>query len=252
MSDAPFPIRPVALLVENFRGLGGEHSLDLDRDLTVLVGKNGAGKSSLLVAIEWCLFGAEATTSSDSEIAERSDWALAHDGAAGDVRVTLEFAVEGGRARFTRRRGLGAKPRDEDDVRLELSGDEVLRGNGRTQLSQIAQLGTCDAPENRHLLVAACARGFGESAGGQTGNSHPPAPGPERRDAGLVDLAEGDDLALLDQPGRLQDHFGCGAVHRARLVACTSLAGRPVLGERLVVHRPHGRHRQRARTDRTR
>jgi DNA repair ATPase RecN len=72
VSGAPFPIRPVALLVENFRGLGGEHSLDLDRDLTVLVGKNGAGKSSLLVAIEWCLFGAEATTSSDSGIAERS------------------------------------------------------------------------------------------------------------------------------------------------------------------------------------
>ncbi len=99
MSGAPFPIHPVALLVENFRGLGGEHSLDLDRDLTVLVGKNGTGKSSLLVAVEWCLFGAEATTSSDSGIAERNDWALAHDGAAGDVRVTLELAVEGGRKR---------------------------------------------------------------------------------------------------------------------------------------------------------
>ncbi|GMQ76744.1 MAG: hypothetical protein BMS9Abin01_2037 [Gammaproteobacteria bacterium] len=128
MSEAPFSIRPVALLVENFRGLGGEHSLDLDRDLTVLVGNNGTGKSSLLVAVEWCLFGAEATRKSDSGIAERGDWALAHDGAAGDVRVTLELSVEGGRARLTRRRAAGANPRDEDEVRLELPGDEVLRG----------------------------------------------------------------------------------------------------------------------------
>ncbi len=128
MSGAPFPIHPVALLAENFRGLGGEHSLDLDRDLTVLVGKNGTGKSSLLVAVEWCLFGAEATKKSDSGIAERGDWALAHVGAAGDVRVTLELAVKGGRARLTRRRGADAKPRDEDDVQLELPGEEVLRG----------------------------------------------------------------------------------------------------------------------------
>jgi hypothetical protein len=128
VSGVPFPIRPVALLAENFRGLGGEHSLDLDRDLTVLVGKNGTGKSSLLVAVEWCLFGAEATKKSDSGIAERGDWALAHDGAAGDVRVTLELAVEGGRARLTRRRAADAKARDEDDIQLALPSEEVLRG----------------------------------------------------------------------------------------------------------------------------
>jgi DNA repair exonuclease SbcCD ATPase subunit len=116
------------LLAENFRGLGGEHCLNLDRDLTVLVGKNGSGKSSLLVAVEWCLFGSDATKKSDSGIAERGDWALAHDGAAGDVAVTLELEVEGGRARLTRRRAAGAKPREEDDVRLELPGEELLRG----------------------------------------------------------------------------------------------------------------------------
>jgi len=128
VSGEPFPIRPLALLVENFRGLGGECALDLDRDLTVLVGKNGAGKSSLLVAVEWCLFGAEATKRSGSGIAERVDWALAHDGAAGDVRVTLELEVERGRARLTRRRASDAKIRDEDDIQLELPGEEVLRG----------------------------------------------------------------------------------------------------------------------------
>lgn len=127
MSAASLPIRPVALVAENFRGLGGEHALDLDRDLTVLVGRNGAGKSSLLVAIEWCLFGAEATRKTGSGIAERADWALAHEGARGDVRVTLELAVERGRARLTRRRAATAKPRDDDDVELELPGEPMLR-----------------------------------------------------------------------------------------------------------------------------
>ena len=129
MSDAPSAVRPVALRVENFRGLGGEHSLDLDRDLTLLVGKNASGKSSLLNAVEWCLFGAQVTKKSDSGIAERGDWALAHAGAVGHVCVTLEFEVEGGRARLTRRRAVDARPRDEDEVQLELPGDEVLQAD---------------------------------------------------------------------------------------------------------------------------
>ncbi|MCP5058393.1 MAG: AAA family ATPase [bacterium] len=128
MSAPPVPIRPVALSAENFRGLAGEHSIDLDGDLTVLIGRNGAGKSSLLVAVEWCLFGAEATKKSDSGIAERGDWSLATEGSVGDVRVTLQLAVGGGMARLTRCRPVGGKARQEDDLLLELSGEEELRG----------------------------------------------------------------------------------------------------------------------------
>jgi len=126
--NLPFPVRPIALLAENFRGLSGEYSLDLDRDLTVLIGKNGTGKSSLLIAVEWCLFGAEATTKSGSEIDERGNWTLANDGAEGEVRVVLELRVRDGHARLTRRRLAGAPSREEDDVQLELPDEEVLRG----------------------------------------------------------------------------------------------------------------------------
>jgi len=129
MSAAPFPIHPLSLAAENFRGLGGTHTLDFSRGLAVLVGKNGAGKSSLLVAVEWCLFGQPTTKKTDSGIAERGDWALAHYGATGDVSVSLELAVEGGRARLTRRRAVGARARDEDDVQLELPEHEVLSGH---------------------------------------------------------------------------------------------------------------------------
>ena len=54
MSDAPSVVRPISLSVQNFRGLRDSHQLSLDRGLTLLVGANGTGKSSLLVALEWC------------------------------------------------------------------------------------------------------------------------------------------------------------------------------------------------------
>ena len=39
-------LRPLALRANNFRGLGGEHALELGPGLTTLVGANGSGKSS--------------------------------------------------------------------------------------------------------------------------------------------------------------------------------------------------------------
>ena len=128
MTNLPYPIRPMALLAENFRGLCGEYSLDLERDLTVLIGDNGAGKSSLLIAMEWCLFGAEATTKSGSEIEERGNWTLANASAEGETRVVLELKLKEGRARLIRRRPADAAARDEDSVLLELPGHEVLQG----------------------------------------------------------------------------------------------------------------------------
>lgn len=128
MTDVTYPIRPMALLAENFRGLSGEHTLNLERDLTVLIGSNGAGKSSLLIAMEWCLFGAEATTKSGSEIEERGNWTLANADAEGEIRVVLELKVKEGRARLTRRRPADTSARDEDDVLLELPDQGVLRG----------------------------------------------------------------------------------------------------------------------------
>ena len=128
MTNLPYPIRPMALLAENFRGLCGGYRLNLERDLTVLIGDNGAGKSSLLIAMEWCLFGAEATTKSGSEIEERGNWTLANASAAGETRVVLELKLKEGRARLIRRRPADAAARDEDHVLLELPGHEVLQG----------------------------------------------------------------------------------------------------------------------------
>ncbi|MGU7781349.1 AAA family ATPase [Burkholderia sp. PU8-34] len=51
-------MRPIqSLRLQNFRGFAGEHVIDLDADLILVTGKNGSGKTSLLLAIDLLLNG---------------------------------------------------------------------------------------------------------------------------------------------------------------------------------------------------
>jgi len=43
--------------IEGFRGYNAPEKLNFSKPITVLFGRNGVGKSSTLMAIEWCLFG---------------------------------------------------------------------------------------------------------------------------------------------------------------------------------------------------
>lgn len=45
------------LLIMNFRNYSGETVFDLSKDITILYGENGNGKSSFFDAIEWCVTG---------------------------------------------------------------------------------------------------------------------------------------------------------------------------------------------------
>ena len=128
MSAEPYPIRITALRARDFRGLRGEFELELDRGLTLIVGENGAGKSSILNAIEWALFGAEVTKKS-SGIDERADFEVRHRSAEGDVSVTLKLAVDGGVARLRRARLADAKKTAPDELSLELPKGETLEGD---------------------------------------------------------------------------------------------------------------------------
>jgi energy-coupling factor transporter ATP-binding protein EcfA2 len=49
------PIRHLTL--ENFRGFNGKHTIDLDADIILISGKNGVGKTSILLALDMLLNG---------------------------------------------------------------------------------------------------------------------------------------------------------------------------------------------------
>ncbi|MGP5392227.1 AAA family ATPase [Enterococcus hirae] len=45
------------LIIKNFRNYSGETIFDLSKDITILYGENGNGKSSFFDAVEWCVTG---------------------------------------------------------------------------------------------------------------------------------------------------------------------------------------------------
>lgn len=61
------------LKISGFRGFTDERRIDLSQPVTILYGDNAQGKSSVLNAIEWCLFGSECT-GKDTKMRERVGW----------------------------------------------------------------------------------------------------------------------------------------------------------------------------------
>ena len=43
--------------IRNFRNFQGEHKFDFTKDITIFLGDNGNGKSSIFDAIQWCILG---------------------------------------------------------------------------------------------------------------------------------------------------------------------------------------------------
>lgn len=50
-------IRLKQVIIKNFRNFQGNHQFDFSKDITILLGDNGNGKSSIFDAIQWCLTG---------------------------------------------------------------------------------------------------------------------------------------------------------------------------------------------------
>lgn len=50
-------IRLKQVIIKNFRNFQGMHQFDFSKDITILLGDNGNGKSSIFDAIQWCLTG---------------------------------------------------------------------------------------------------------------------------------------------------------------------------------------------------
>lgn len=100
-------MRPVSIHARNFRS-HERLDLDLPAGLTAIVGENGAGKSSILQAVEIALFGPRSRSLADY---------LTADGEGTELQVELVFEHDG--RRFRVRRSYSARGRGMAKLDLE-------------------------------------------------------------------------------------------------------------------------------------
>lgn len=129
------------LQLDNFRQFFGSQSLEFaskpDRNVTLVHGFNGAGKTALLNAFIWCLYGKTTPDFEDSDLlASEAALANAKEGESITVRVTMTFRLSDrsvyvvDRSKVFVRRGVNA---DGQPDRLDLS----IQKDGASQLDDI-------------------------------------------------------------------------------------------------------------------
>lgn len=127
-------MRPRRLELEGFASFRDRTSVDFgDAELFVLTGPTGSGKSSLIDAITFALYGAVPRYENKNLV-----WPIITQGKQ-EARVGLEFSLDGVSymaARVVRRTKSGATTRE---ARLERDG-QVLAGNARELNEKIEQL----------------------------------------------------------------------------------------------------------------
>ena len=117
--DLPFIAEITTITMQNFRGIRGTTVLDLAAlppgEVFLVSGKNGSGKSTMIEAVVWCLFGRFLSTNLASED-------IAHRGTR-ETLVTLEFA--NGYSITRSRRGRKTKLVDFTITRPDGTKDDV-------------------------------------------------------------------------------------------------------------------------------
>lgn len=114
--------------IKGFRGFVKEKEFDLTSPITILFGENGRGKSSLLNAFEWCLFGTE-TVGKNTGIRERIDWEIKNR-ISNDCYVEIESEKNGNN--YLIKRVFKSKTKDElyltdRSNNSQLEGDEAKK-----------------------------------------------------------------------------------------------------------------------------
>ena len=122
--DARHPALLQSIRVEGFRGVGQAATLKISPGpgLTLIVGRNGSGKSSFAEALELLLTGDNSRWSTRSAI-WREGWRNLHHA---DARIDAEFVLEGskGKTSISRRWAPGAKL-EEAETLVTVPGSEA-------------------------------------------------------------------------------------------------------------------------------
>lgn len=124
--------------IEGFKGFSSPQTIDFKGRHVFLLGRNGNGKSSVVEAIRWGLFGS----------AFRRNEVVKNQHYSGDCRVTVRLVRDGQLWTLRRTLNLGAGS----------SSDPVLtdqNGNRRLIREIMPQLDSVDAGEGTHVIFAA-------------------------------------------------------------------------------------------------
>ena len=98
------------VIVCGFRGFTSEQEFEFGYPLTLISGPNRSGKSSLLNAIEWCLFGPEVAAIKYGDIRERDRWEVKNVGSKECyMECELESRPEGTRLKIHRELARGKR-----------------------------------------------------------------------------------------------------------------------------------------------
>jgi DNA sulfur modification protein DndD len=131
-----------SLRLKDFRQFRGEQSLRLstssDRNVTVIYGANGAGKTALLNAFTWVLYGAHTPAfEKPDDLINHAAWAEAEPGDSIEASVTLVF--EDGGQTYTAERITSAR-KEADGTRVPLKVNEFslsfIDESGRDHISR--------------------------------------------------------------------------------------------------------------------
>ena len=140
-----------SIRVSNFRQYYGEQDTEFSRldsrNVMVFHGKNGAGKTSLFSAVNWCLYGA--SVEDIGELVNKRALAEAEEGESVTCRVMIWFMHEANR--YTASRSLSVRKAGQKGVsvgtefdlaRVRASGDHEKVDNREGQMNASCPL-TC-------------------------------------------------------------------------------------------------------------
>jgi len=136
----PRGLRIGNIKVEGFRGINKKLILSPNGKPVFLFGENGAGKTSLLQAIEWCMFGELSYLPAEEYRMEDALVNSFH--AEKTASVELSFKDEKGRTiKLSRTRKMGkSTTRGKNPLELEIDGKKYEDGEAENRLATLLEL----------------------------------------------------------------------------------------------------------------
>jgi DNA repair protein SbcC/Rad50 len=131
--------------ISGFRGFTNHQELQFGKPLILLHGENRKGKSSVINAIEWCLFGAEVGAIKYGDIRERDAWEVRNLNSP-TCQVECEFQTSDGKVLTVKRT---YKSQKTSELSYEIKGGE--KSTEEKKLHTLLRISPTDFVSSVHL-----------------------------------------------------------------------------------------------------